>query len=282
MHEIWKEIENYENYEISNFGNVRKKLKTSKTKDGYRAISLTDDFGNRKTLRVHRLVAKAFIEEEDGKFLVNHKDGIRDNNNVDNLEWCTPKENSQHSIKTNTFFRKTHNFTIEQKQEIYNMLKSGERIKDVSLKFNNITTSSIHYILENDFNIKDLKDLISQSRHHHTLEERKRIKEKIFYSGKNNIELSKELGISKQLVSKIKRELEWKDVEIEKIKEKQNNFAPTTGRTNDELIKIKYDIFNSNLTNNELAEKYSINQKTVRNIKKEKTWKLVPLLNNIE
>jgi hypothetical protein len=97
MHEIWKEIENYENYEISNFGNVRKKLKTSKTKDGYRAISLTDDFGNRKTLRVHRLVAKAFIEEEDGKFLVNHKDGIRDNNNVDNLEWCTPKENSQHA-----------------------------------------------------------------------------------------------------------------------------------------------------------------------------------------
>ena len=97
--EIWKKIENYQNYEISNFGNVRKILKQTFTIDGYKSIGLVDEFGKSKTFRVHKLVAEAFIENENiDRTMINHKNSIRYDNNIDNLEWCTAKENSFHAV----------------------------------------------------------------------------------------------------------------------------------------------------------------------------------------
>jgi hypothetical protein len=55
---------------------------------------------NKKTYLVHRLVADAFISKVDDKIFINHIDGIRDNNHISNLEWCTKKENSHHAVKT--------------------------------------------------------------------------------------------------------------------------------------------------------------------------------------
>lgn len=54
----------------------------------------------RKTFMVHRLVAKAFLPKVEGKNFINHKDGNKLNNHVDNLEWCTIKENNQHARDT--------------------------------------------------------------------------------------------------------------------------------------------------------------------------------------
>jgi hypothetical protein len=98
--EIWNPILGYENlYEISNFGNInglkfktRKKI-ASLDKDGYKVITL---WKNNKTTyyRVHRLVAQAFIPNPNNYFHINHKDEIKSNNNIDNLEWCTVKYNN--------------------------------------------------------------------------------------------------------------------------------------------------------------------------------------------
>lgn len=275
MNEQWKEVPGYENYEVSNFGNIRKKLKPNINKEGYASIGLTDEEGKRKDFRIHRLVAELFIDKIDGKFLVNHKDGVKDNNNVLNLEWCTPRENTLHAIENGMFKTPVRNFSKEEKEEMLKMLQNGERIKDVSEKFNKLTTSAIHYIMENEFGILDLSKLITQARHRHSLEERKRLKRIILESGKSNCDLSREIGLSKQLISKIKRNIEWKDIILNcKI---ENNFAPTTGKTNEELIKIKKYIFSSNEKAQDLAKRFNLTSKTIRNIKSGKTWKLVPI-----
>ena len=102
MKEVWKTIEDFPSYEVSNLGRVRNK-KTSKLltlipdKDGYLRVHLNND---KNVKRVHRLVAQAFIPNKTNKDQVNHKDGDKTNNAVDNLEWCTSKENNDHALKT--------------------------------------------------------------------------------------------------------------------------------------------------------------------------------------
>lgn len=75
-----------------------KVLKPSIDKDGYEKVVLTKN-GKRKTYRVHRLVAMAFIPNPYSKKTVNHIDGNKLNNCVDNLEWATHKEQKEHAIK---------------------------------------------------------------------------------------------------------------------------------------------------------------------------------------
>ena len=111
--EIWKKIKGFENYEVSNYGNVRniinlKQLKQSITPDGYCYLNL---FKNKKqfTFRVHRLVAIAFIPNKENKPTVNHINAIKTDNKLSNLEWATRKEQSQHCLKlglNNSFKRK--------------------------------------------------------------------------------------------------------------------------------------------------------------------------------
>ena len=73
-----------------------KVLKTSENGNGYKYVTVTVN-GKRKHLYVHRIVAELFIENPDRKPYVNHIDYDRGNNSVENLEWCTPRENNQHS-----------------------------------------------------------------------------------------------------------------------------------------------------------------------------------------
>jgi hypothetical protein len=98
--EIWKDVYGYEGlYQISNLGNVRsnyKLLTPQKTRFGYMKIRLSIN-NVRKGFFMHRLVAIAFIENKENKRCVNHKDGIKTNNNVDNLEWATHSENERHA-----------------------------------------------------------------------------------------------------------------------------------------------------------------------------------------
>ena len=102
--EIWRPIEGYEDYQVSNFGRV-KSFKQGKiiirkpalNMQGYLYVILHKD-GKQKPFRINRLVALAFIPNPDNKPEVNHKVGCKLNNYVGNLEWVTSSENQRHAF----------------------------------------------------------------------------------------------------------------------------------------------------------------------------------------
>lgn len=107
MEEEWKDIEGYEgDYQVSNFGRVKsfkrdfngKILKVRKN-NGYGMVDLRNKELKKHFLLVHRLVAKYFLNNIEGKDYVNHKDGNKLNNHVKNLEWCTHSDNMKHAYK---------------------------------------------------------------------------------------------------------------------------------------------------------------------------------------
>jgi hypothetical protein len=109
--ETWVTIEKFPKYEISNTGKVRAKnyLKMGIVKElkqynkkGYKSVTIPDNNNKLTQITVHRLVAIAFLSNENNKPQVNHKDRNRSNNNVFNLEWCDAFENMQHYEKNRT------------------------------------------------------------------------------------------------------------------------------------------------------------------------------------
>ena len=108
MKEEWRDVIGYEGrYQVSNFGRVRSLAVKSKTRfyKGDILSASQDKFGymvvtlSRRTHKVHRLVAKAFIDNPNDYPCINHIDENKTNNRVDNLEWCTYKHNANHGTR---------------------------------------------------------------------------------------------------------------------------------------------------------------------------------------
>jgi len=140
--EIWKKIENSYYYAVSNKGRIKRlahqtwsvrnnsysqykerilKLSNNNSKKYWRlTIDYLDNIS--KAESIHRLVALNFIENPNNLPQVNHKDGNKDNNNVDNLEWCTNLYNMQHAIRTGL----RDNFLLSLQGEKSNFNKYSE------------------------------------------------------------------------------------------------------------------------------------------------------------
>lgn len=141
--EEWIAIEGFEGrYEISSMGrvkSVRRYVKNGKgqrvvpeniiyqdtLRTGYCQVHLYKD-GRSYAKAVHRLVAMAFMAPVDGKPYINHIDGDKTNNRVDNLEWCTNNENQLHAIKIGAFW---HTGEAHPRARPVMQLKDGARVK---------------------------------------------------------------------------------------------------------------------------------------------------------
>ena len=142
---MWKTIEFEPNYEVSTCGKVRNK-ETKHVKSlrfssaGYLRVT---PYPSGKTYQIHRLVALTFLKDNYEKDLVvNHKNGIKEDNNLSNLEWVTPKRNFHHAIENGLYVRPdisgTRNpsskWTEDDILEIRVLSKKGLSVKEISEK----------------------------------------------------------------------------------------------------------------------------------------------------
>lgn len=139
--EIWENVNGYSNYQVSNLGRVKSKNWEIKAKiknnskiirkgkilkpikyGNYYAVDLVDNFGKIKRTLIHRLVAQAFIPNPNNLPCVNHKNEVKTDNKVENLEWCTHKYNCNYG---------TRNEKIKDKlgKPVYQINKDGLIIK---------------------------------------------------------------------------------------------------------------------------------------------------------
>ena len=135
--EYWKDIEGFPNYQISNLGNVWSKktnriLKPYKTNRGYLTVGFWLD-GKKKRLSIHRLVAQAFLTNPQNFPEVNHINGYKTDNNLDNLEWATGRNNILHAYQAG--LRKTK-LSETQVVEIRNLIQQGLTQREIAFKFN--------------------------------------------------------------------------------------------------------------------------------------------------
>jgi hypothetical protein len=139
--EIWADVKDYEGlYRVSSHGRVysyRTKIyytKPPNRKIGYATVTLIKD-GKRTTRNIHRLVAKALIPNPENKKTVNHINGDRFDNRVENLEWATHKENIVHSVKTGLH--------VDGVRSPFNKLKEEEVLEIEYLHKNDFPTAII-------------------------------------------------------------------------------------------------------------------------------------------
>lgn len=140
--EVWKDIAGYEGlYQVSNKGNIHsverinlrgskcggRTLKPRDHKEGYLHVALSKN-GIAKNKLVHRLVAEAFIENQNNYPIINHKDEVRANNNVENLEWCTKAYNMNYGNARKKSIQK-----LSKKVKAVN-IKTGENLTFNSAK----------------------------------------------------------------------------------------------------------------------------------------------------
>ena len=108
MVEIWKDIDGYNGlYEVSNLGRIKNHktgriLKPHLRGNGYLTVQLYNGSGFGSVKLIHRLVATAFIPNPSQYPIINHKDEIKHNNNVDNLEWCNNSYNVTYGSRRKT------------------------------------------------------------------------------------------------------------------------------------------------------------------------------------
>lgn len=152
MNECWLDIKNYEGkYQVSNTGKVRN-LKTNRIlkpqltgQYRYDAVTLCKN-SIKKRYYVHRLVAQHFILNPENKYSVNHKNGNKQDNNVNNLEWATGTEQNNHAFKIG--IKKPEDHSKLTRQDVEQIRQTKGKLKDIAKSYG-VSCSLISMIRNN-------------------------------------------------------------------------------------------------------------------------------------
>jgi len=197
LEEIWKIIENFPDYMISDWGRVKSfkrykdiiLLKQGKGSNGYLQVDLCKN-GKQHPKSIHRLVLEAFKPNEDlNKTECNHKDGNKENNYVENLEWCTRSDNMKHAFKIGL-----QKGLKGEKNPMFGKHKSEEWKKKQSEKMKDKYKDKIHPI-----------SILTEEK---VIEIWKFINEGIL----TQKEIAKKFGVDQATISNIKTGRTWKHV----------------------------------------------------------------------
>ena len=218
--EIWKDVEGYEDlYQVSNMGRFKRDhiLKTVLQPTGYLNVCLCKN-GKCKTYRAHKLVAKAFIPNPNNYQVINHKNGNKQDNRVENLEWCTTSYNSWHSVFV---LNKGHNkLSMKDANKIRKDVLAGKynNIKEIAQEYkcNRLTIesilSNISYKTNNSYPIEVLrrknvlsKEIITKIRSEYS-------------NGERSVsQLAKKFGLKTGLIANIVTNKSYKDAEYKYV-----------------------------------------------------------------
>ncbi len=165
MEEIWEDlIELDSKYSISNYGKIKSFynstgskginhiLKPNKNSYGYLKVDLTKNKKS-KTYYIHQLVAKTFLRESyfEGA-QINHKDGNKENNTIDNLEWCTQSQNIKHAYDTGLMTVKKLNNKIKLSRSIAEAIRNEYKSNNISIRYlsskYNVSNNCIYKIVK--------------------------------------------------------------------------------------------------------------------------------------
>lgn len=166
MKEIFKMVENYPAYRVSNFGKIQtrwqmggyyngyevedkwKDLIPYKEPKGYLSVSLSNGKDKPKRFRVHSIVANAFLIKESEDLIVRHLDSDPTNNNITNLKWGTYLENENDKISNGTWDKRCGGAKLTPKKidEIRELAEKGEKHEPISKKYN-ISRSTVTRII---------------------------------------------------------------------------------------------------------------------------------------
>lgn len=206
MEEIWKDIPEYEGYyQASNLGRIKsvdrivkhncggpkkvrsKVLKGSIDKYGYRRIGLSKR-GVVKHFFVHRIIALTFLGKSN--LVVNHIDGIKLNNHINNLEYVTTQENTAHAVRIGLI---KNNSKINE-NNIIKDYQNGSRLRELEKKYNTSHHDIRKILIKNKITIES-KGL---RRRRYQIDEKEL--QRLITNGMNNSEIARELGVSRHAI----------------------------------------------------------------------------------
>jgi len=251
-------------------------------------LSVIDKNNNRVNIRMHRIIAELFIPNPNNLPMVNHINGKKDDNRVENLEWVTASENTQHAFDIGLHRHKyLEKLSDTIKKNIIKRIMSGESNKDIGKRYD-INPKEIRYIREKRkwLDVWEMvypgieRNNIPKKRHisiHKSIIIKRKDIIRAILSGETNRSITSVYGISNEMLNSVRRKDSWKELwDLSEFKDKE---VPLSVGKSDisiesrkEVIKL---ILENKLNDTEIAERYGLAAVTISGIRNKTRWKEV-------